>query len=107
MIIRRGEGFARLLDRYRGRDRVIYSMWSGYLRGDTRNEGLAEFLRREELTFLHTSGHASASDVAALCDAVKPKRGVIPIHGEEPERLAELIGGDRVILLDGGKEFQL
>ena len=105
MLIRQGELSARLLSRYRGRDAVVYSMWSGYLKGETRNEKLAAFLAKEQLIFLHTSGHASASDVANLCRAVRPKRGVIPIHGETPERLVALLPEEQVHILNDGEAF--
>lgn len=107
MPIRQGGTFARLLDRYRGRDAVVYSMWSGYLKGETRSAELADFLAKERLIFLHTSGHASAGDLAAVCQAVHPRCGVIPIHGETPERLAELLPEESVHVLSDGEVFTL
>ncbi len=107
MLLRQGAGFARLLDRYRGRDAVVNSMWSGYLKGESRSAALANFLAKEQLIFLHTSGHASAVDLAALCRAVHPRRGVIPMHGEAPERLADLLPGEQVHLLSDGEVFTL
>lgn len=107
MMIRQGELFARLLKRYKGRSRVIYSMWSGYLKGETRNERLAAFLREHELTFLHTSGHASAEDLVRLYRTVRPKEGLIPIHGEEPERLRGLLPEGKLLLLRDGEAIDL
>lgn len=107
MMIRQGALFARLLERYRGRSKVIYSMWSGYLKGETRNEGLAEFLRGQELVFLHTSGHASAEDLVGLYHTLRPKKGLIPIHGEEPERLRGLLPEGKLLLLQDGEGIVL
>lgn len=107
MIIRQGNMFTKLLERYKGRSRVIYSMRSGYLKGDTRNKQLADFLHDYDLTFLHTSGHASAQDIAALYHAVNPKTGIIPIHGEAPEQMTKLLPNGRVIVLDDGKSLEL
>ncbi len=107
MLIRQGEIFASLLDRYRGRDAVVYSMWSGYLRGATRNAALAAFLAKDDPTFLHTSGHAAMEDIAALCRTLRPKQGVIPIHGETPERLSALLPDMPIHLLQDGEPFDL
>ncbi len=107
MLIRQGSQFARLLDQYRGRDAVVYSMWSGYLKGETRNEDLAAFLAKEQLVFLHTSGHACASDLVALCRTIRPKCGVIPIHGETPEQLSALLPEIDIHILNDGEIFFL
>lgn len=64
-------------------------------------------MAKEQLTFLHTSGHASACDLAALCRTVRPKCGVIPIHGETPERLPELLPEETVHILNDGEVFTL
>lgn len=107
MLIRQGSQFARLLDQYRGRDAVVYSMWSGYLKGETRNKDLAAFLAKEQLVFLHTSGHACASDLVALCRTIRPKCGVIPIHGGTPERLSALLPENDIHFLNDGEVFSL
>ena len=107
MIIRQGEIFAKLLERYKGKSKVIYSMWSGYLKGETRNEQLAEFLRDYELTFLHTSGHASAQDLSALYHTVCPKKGLIPIHGEMPEKIQEILPDGKILILQDGETLSV
>lgn len=99
MIIRQGDMFAKLLKRYKNRSKVIYSMWTGYLRDETKNEQLADFLEDYNLTFLHTSGHASAQDLVKLYRTVRPKTGLIPIHGETPEKLKELLPDGKILLL--------
>lgn len=105
MIIRQGKLFEQMLKKYKGKSKIIYSMWSGYLKGDTRNKELAEFLKDYELTFLHTSGHASVHDLVELYNTVKPKKGLIPIHGEMPEKFSELLPKDKLVLLDDGEEL--
>lgn len=107
MLIRQGEPFAKLLERYKGRSRVIYSMWSGYLKGETRNGPLAALLRGHELTFLHTSGHASARDLSAFYHALRPKAGLLPIHGEAPEKLRELLPDGALLLLQDGETLNI
>ena len=107
MIIRQGEQFAGLLEKYEGKSKIIYSMWSGYLKGETRNERLAEFLSGYELIFKHTSGHASVQDIVKLYQTVNPKKGLIPIHGATPEKLTELLPRDRVLLLKDGENLSL
>lgn len=105
MIIRQGKMFEQLLKKYKGRSKVIYSMWSGYLKGETRNKELAEFLKDYELTFLHTSGHASVQNLIELYNTVKPKAGLIPIHGEMPEKFSELLPKDKLVLLNDREEL--
>ena len=105
MIIRQGKMFEQLMKRYKGRSKIIYSMWSGYLKGDTKNKELADFLKDYELTFLHTSGHASEQDLVDLYNTAKPKKGLIPIHGEMPEKFSELLPKDKLMLLNDGEEL--
>jgi ribonuclease J len=107
MIIRQGDFFSKFLKRYQGRSKIIYSMWSGYLQGGAKNEKLVDFLHDYELVFLHTSGHANPQDLARLYEAVKPKIGVIPIHGDAPERFRERIPGGKIILLNDGEAYML
>lgn len=63
---------------------LIYSMWDGYL--DGRSPALSEFVRpfaeTNRLRCLHSSGHATPRDIRAICDQIRPKIGVIPIHTE-------------------------
>ena len=58
--------------------RLIYSMWQGYLEGDS---AYSDFCARfnAELTQVHVSGHAYLADLKALVQALNPKQ-VIPVH---------------------------
>ncbi len=105
MIIRQGKMCERLLKKYKGRSKVIYSMWSGYLKGESKNDELVNFLKDYELIFLHSSGHASVSDLVKLYDTINPKIGLIPIHGETPEKFLQLLPKDKLLLLNDGEEF--
>lgn len=88
---------------------LVYSMWEGYL--DGRNPALSAFVKPFEesgrMQVLHTSGHAAPEDLKAVCDAVKPARGVIHIHGRRPEDFDGLGLSVPVIALADGEVFQL
>lgn len=66
---------------------LIYSLWEGYLDQPFRDwlEG-----HKIAMTHIHTSGHASVSDLKRLAKAISPKK-LIPIHSAEPSRYAELL----------------
>ena len=71
---------------------LIYSMWEGYL--DGRSPELSRFVLPFEETgkirHLHSSGHATLRDTQIICNAVMPKKGIIPIHTENGEAFREL-----------------
>lgn len=82
---------------------LIYSMWRGYLiKPSNRYESLMQGFKNIE--YLHTSGHATKETIQAVCKAVDPKIGIIPIHSEAPEKLAEL-GLGKVIHLNDGEAY--
>ena len=51
---------------------------------------------------MHTSGHATVSDIFSVITGLEPKR-IIPIHTMEPDMFIGL--SDRVILKDDGVAF--
>jgi ribonuclease J len=63
-------------------DAFNFSMWRGYLSDPYQVEPL-EWCRSggAEIAYIHTSGHASPSDLRAFALAVRPKM-VVPVHGE-------------------------
>lgn len=71
--------------------RVIYSMWPGYLERSSPN--LRQWCDQNGISFdiVHTSGHATASDLKRLVSAIKPKV-LIPIHTLAAERFRDLGG---------------
>ncbi|MDE5996443.1 MAG: hypothetical protein K2G56_05945, partial [Eubacterium sp.] len=105
MIIRQNQKFGQLMKRYKDKSIVIYSMWSGYLKGETGNTELAEFLKDYNVIHLHTSGHATVQDLVELYNTVKPKKGLIPIHSEIPEKFVRLLPKEKILLLEDGKEL--
>ena len=58
---------------------------------------------------IHTSGHATLSDLKRLAKAVNPKK-IVPIHTENPEKLKQEFVKDDFTnfeLWDDGIEYQL
>lgn len=84
---------------------LIYSLWSGYREspGTKRFLNACRDLGIDEQP-LHTSGHATASAMKKLLDALQPKT-IIPIHTEHPERYEKL--GWNVRALADGEESAL
>ena len=69
--------------------RLSYSMWQGYLRDDSTKkvrDWLDEW--RIPLESIHTSGHASVTDLKRFAAALAP-RSLIPIHSFETGRFGE------------------
>jgi ribonuclease J len=68
----------------------VYSQWSGYWeRGDY--DMVKTWLEKNAVPkhFVHTSGHASPTDLKKLVAAINPNK-VVPIHSFMPERYVEL-----------------
>ncbi|MBD5149011.1 MAG: hypothetical protein HDT18_01225 [Oscillibacter sp.] len=103
MAVRGNSQFAQIAAQYP--DAVlIYSMWEGYL--DGRSPLLSDFVKpfadSGRLLHLHASGHAAPEDLKAVCDTVKPARGVIPIHSQKPEEFSSLgLNTPTIFLTDG------
>lgn len=72
--------------------RLIYSLWSGYLK-DSKTKPFLDWLDRHEIPLIecHTSGHASVQDLARLRKAF-PNAPVVPIHTLNADRFQELFG---------------
>ena len=72
--------------------RLIYSLWSGYLK-DPKQRSFLEWLKRHDITLseCHTSGHASVRDLVRLRRAF-PNAPVVPIHTVNADRFEELFG---------------
>lgn len=76
---------------------IVYSIWEGYLEPEKAAyiPKWDAFLKRQqakgvEVKRLHTSGHATAEQLARLILAVEPKEAICPIHSEYAEGLGEL-----------------
>ena len=65
-------------------DAYNFSMWRGYLSDpyDSQHSAPLEWLRAAgaEIAFIHTSGHASPSDLREFAAALRPKV-LVPVHG--------------------------
>jgi len=105
MLIRKGSKYKSYLERVEN-GLIIYSMWSGYLRGATADPILEDFLSPYSVVELHTSGHATMKDLKMVYDIVNPKKGLIPFHSENPEGFVSIIGEENVILLSDGETFE-
>lgn len=58
-------------------DAFVWSTWRGY---HDPASPVATWARAAETVFLHTSGHASAADLRAFAQAMRPRR-ILPVHG--------------------------
>ena len=93
MPIRSGKAFEELIKYYQSKHSndtvVIYSMWKGYLKQNNNsvNNLLDGF---SNIEMLHSSGHATIDDIKKIIEIVKPKKGIIPIHTENPKELLNL-----------------
>ena len=71
--------------------RLVWSMWEGY-KADPRFASVLAWADAHGIPVasLHTSGHASVSDLKRFVAALNPRR-VIPIHTAEPALYARLL----------------
>lgn len=102
----RGRELARsLAERFDPKESLfVYSMWTGYLK---RDPALKALLDGQNSVILHASGHGSPEQVKAVCDVVRPRVGVIPIHTDAPEQLSKAVNPHPVITLDDGVAYEL
>jgi len=72
--------------------RVIYSLWSGYLK-DAKTKPFLDWLHRHGIPLCecHTSGHAAVQDLVRLRNAFS-NAPVVPIHTANADRFEELFG---------------
>lgn len=80
---------------------VVWSLWDGYLQGAT-GDRLKKTLTAAgvPLVHLHTSGHASPTDLRRLVAAVRPGV-VVPIHTEAPEAYGSTFDAPVALRPDG------
>jgi len=83
----------------------FYSLWSGYRTSEYQQRFESELLNMNfSIDTLHTSGHASVSDIKQLIDELSPKR-IVPIHTMKPEEFLTFV--NNVFLSDDGVEFDV
>ena len=103
MFVRANDSFKETMEPYKNDSIVIYSMWDGYL----QNPRIADFLRGHNVVKLHTSGHAAQKTLKEVCETVRPRRGVIPIHSETPGKMSELLPSETIVYLQDKQEMTL
>jgi len=84
----------------------IYSMWHGYFDQSESLRNLRNYLKDKDVRIeeLHTSGHATISELTDLVTALGPKM-VIPIHTFHPEKFKDHFSNVR--LVDNGEELDI
>jgi len=83
----------------------IYSMWQGYRASDYQ-QAFESWLGENGFRslYLHTSGHATVSDIKRLIDGLNPQK-IVPIHTMMPDAFLEY--SDNVALKKDGEIFKL
>lgn len=83
----------------------FYSMWQGY-RDSAYQQAFESYLDESGFNkiFLHTSGHASVSDIKKLIAGLNPKK-IIPIHTMFPNAFLDY--SDKVELQNDGVMFEI
>ncbi len=93
---------------------IIYSQWEGYL-NKKYEQHYTDYLNRLKndpgilFQSVHTSGHATISDLMKFAKALNPTK-LVPIHTAYPEKFKEELekaGLSNITLWDDGKEYQL
>jgi len=83
----------------------VYSLWSGYRDSEYQKE-FENYLNRVGFTadVLHTSGHATISDIRRVITELEPKQ-IIPIHTMTPDSFIGI--SENIVLKEDGKEFSI
>ena len=84
----------------------IYSMWHGYFEQSESLRNLRNYLKEKDVRIeeLHTSGHATISELIDLANALSPKM-IIPIHTFYPQKFKDHFSNVR--LVDNGEELDI
>jgi ribonuclease J len=80
-------------------------MWQGY-RDRNYQQKFEKWLSEKSFncTFLHTSGHATVSDIRRLIDGLNPKK-IVPIHTMQPNAFLEY--SEKVERQNDGEMFEI
>ena len=105
MAVRASVSFTKIIEKYRAnipdfdeKALMIYSMWKGYREPGNAMDSFLNLVSNQ--ADLHTSGHASAQDVADLAEACKAQK-VVPMHSDAPEILRDMLGDKVTVISDG------
>lgn len=107
MFVRANDHFRKRMEFCKGSCKVIYSMWNGYREGPMQNARIVDFLDGFDVIPLHTSGHVTPTDLRRVYEGVRPRRGVIPMHTENPEGFQRIIPAEKLRFLRDGETFLL
>lgn len=87
---------------------IIYSKWTGYLKGKHQDTKITDFIGDHRMEILHTSGHAYVETIEKLIRLTKPKV-IIPMHTEcadSFDKIPEFAPyRDKVKILQDGEKF--
>lgn len=83
----------------------VYSLWRGYRNSDYQ-KSFEESLVRAGFSVdeLHTSGHATVSDISRMISGLQPKK-IVPIHTTMPHLFSDL--SESVMLKEDGVKFEV
>lgn len=89
---------------------IIYSKWTGYLKGKHHDPKITEFIGNRRMEVLHTSGHAYVETIEKVIRLTKPET-IIPMHTECADGFSEIPElapyRDRVKVLNDGEGYFL
>ena len=106
MTVRDNRNFRKIISKFDPEQSImLYSMWDGYRTkpGST----IPEFLNLVgHWESLHTSGHASHSDIKEVIEIAKPNM-VIPIHSENPDMLQTICPNTKILIPNDGEEVSI
>lgn len=87
---------------------IIYSKWTGYLKGRHHDPKITDFIGDRRMETLHTSGHAYAETIEKLIRLTKPKT-IIPMHTECADSMSKMSVfapySDKIKVLQDGEQF--
>ncbi|MGD1007881.1 MAG: MBL fold metallo-hydrolase [Ignavibacteriaceae bacterium] len=100
--------------RGKGTINIIYSQWEGYLLEEHKNfctDNINTLKKDSDISFhnVHTSGHATVSDLIKFAKAINPNK-IVPIHTAFPETFKKEFEKEdfmNINLWNDGKEYQL
>ncbi len=104
MTVRDNRHFRKIIRKFDPSQSIIlYSMWDGYRTRE--NSTIQSFLELAGTwESVHTSGHASTSDIKTVIDKISPSM-VIPIHTDNPNVLHTICPSEIIVSMDDGKEI--
>lgn len=100
--------FKQKMEEYMTDPLVIYSKWTGYLKGKHADPKIGDFIGSHRMEILHTSGHAYVETIEKLIRLTNPKL-IIPMHTECADDFGEIpafaLYRDRVKALQDKEEY--